>query len=225
MGMSGTFGTTGAFGASGTFGTKHPSYDEHTIRYYDEHAPSFVSDTQGLSLNSILGEFLELVPDGGHVLDWGCGSGRDSLAMSRLGYWVTSTDASEAMCCATGELLGHDADIRYESFRELSEFDAYDGIWACSSLLHVRPDEMGTVLCGARDALHAGGVLYCSFKRGSGFGYRHGRWFTDMEPDELRGILEGVSLDVTKVWVTEDVRRGREGEQWVNALARRPETT
>jgi len=210
------------FGATGSFGGRHLPYDEHTIRYYDEHAEAFVSDTQELSLGQILREFLELLPDGGRVLDWGCGSGRDTLFMSCLGYRVTATDASEAMCQTTRELLGHDADIRCESFLELSESDAYDGIWACSSLLHVKPDEIGEAFDRAWDALRCGGVLYCSFKRGNGLGYRHGRWFTDMEPDGLREALGGTSFEVVRIWVTNDVRRGREGEQWVNALVRKP---
>ena len=208
----------------GIGGRRRPTYDEHTIRYYDEHARLFVSDTQQLSLNFIMEEFLSLVPAGGRILDWGCGSGRDSLAMMRLGYKVTSSDASEAMCDATSSLLGDGADVRCESFAELSESEFYDGIWACSSILHAKPNELPEVLGNARRALVDGGVLYCSFKRGRDMGYRHGRWFTDMEPDRLEGLLGRTPLEVIRIWETQDVRRGREDETWVNALARKTST-
>ncbi|MEW6546704.1 MAG: class I SAM-dependent methyltransferase [Bacillota bacterium] len=38
--------------------------------------------------------FLALLPKGGHVLDFGCGLGRNALALARLGYRVTVTDIS-----------------------------------------------------------------------------------------------------------------------------------
>lgn len=205
-------------------GSRRPTYDEHTIRYYDEHAPSFVADTQQLSLSAIMEEFLSLVPDGGRILDWGCGSGRDSLAMSQLGYEVTATDASEEMCKATERFVGDAVEIRHEAFAELLDTDRYDGIWACSSILHAKPNELPEVLGNAYRALRDGGVMYCSFKRGHDMGYRHGRWFTDMDADELGGVLTGASFEVIRIWVTSDVRRGREGELWVNALSRKVAT-
>jgi ubiquinone/menaquinone biosynthesis C-methylase UbiE len=34
--------------------------------------------------------FLARIPAGGHILDAGCGSGRDALAFRKLGYAVTA---------------------------------------------------------------------------------------------------------------------------------------
>lgn len=196
--------------------------DNSTIEYYEENAYMFVADTQEVPMGKILSEFVTTVPEGGRILDWGCGSGRDSLAMSRLGFRVTSTDASVAMCAATRKLLGDEADIRNETFSELRDIDEYDGIWACASLLHVKPNELPEVLSAAKDAMRQDGVMYCSFKRGEGCGYRHGRWFTNMDEKGLAELLSSASFDVERVWVTDDIRRDRVGELWVNALARKP---
>ena len=200
---------------------RRPAVDRSTLEYYEERGREFVEETREYSMEALLAPFLELVPEGGRVLDWGCGSGRDSLAMSRIGYRVTSVDASEAMCEATRGLLGPDADVRHETFAELREPGGYDGIWACASLLHVKPSEMPGVLANAREALVDGGVLYCSFKLGSDVGYRHGRWFTDMDEEGLRKVLGDASFEVIRIWLSPDMRDRRLGMCWINALARK----
>lgn len=199
----------------------YPSSDESTIDYYDKNSYMFVSGTVNASMEETISQFAEMLPRGGRVLDWGCGSGRDSLVLSRLGFSVTSTDASEAMCKAARELLGDESDVRHETFSELQETGEYDGIWACASLLHAKPNELAEVLATAHDALADGGVLYCSFKQGEGCGYRHGRWFTDMSEKRLEEVLRSASFGVERIWVTSDIRKGHSHNMWVNALARK----
>lgn len=199
----------------------YPMADGSTIEYYDHNSYMFITGTQNLSMGETLDAFLDMIPDGGRVLDWGCGSGRDSLAMAQRGYRVTSTDASQAMCESARRLIGADADVRHEAFSELSD-SGYDGIWACASLIHVKPNELGRILAIARGALKPDGVLYCSFKLGEGCGYRHGRWFTNMNETTLGKLLTDMGFAVERLWVTSDVRRDRSDDRWVNALARVP---
>jgi cyclopropane fatty-acyl-phospholipid synthase-like methyltransferase len=190
--------------------------DITTIAYYNRNAAAFVAKTVDAAMDDALRQFTELLPMRARVLDWGCGSGRDSLAMRKLGFDVTSVDASPEICAqalaATGTV------VRVESFDELSETEAYDGIWACASLLHVKPEELPDVLGKAAHALRDGGVLYCSFKRGTSCGYRNGRWFTHMEEDVLLELINP-HFDIVRVWVSADVRPGRSDEQWLNCLA------
>ena len=192
--------------------------DQITVGYYDAHAAEFAADTLPADMSSILGEFAGMLPARGRVLDWGCGSGRDSLALARLGFDVVATDASEAMCevaRAGGVTL-----VRHESFLDIADVDAYDGIWACASLLHLDAERRRRAFGLARDALKPGGVLYCSFKLGSFEGYRHGRWFCDMDERTLSSEVEGI-FDVLRLWNSADVRPGRQDDTWLNCLARR----
>lgn len=190
--------------------------DITTIAYYNRNAATFVAKTVDAAMDDALRQFTQLLPMRARVLDWGCWSGRDSLAMRKLGFDVTSVDASPAICAQA--LAATDTVVRVESFDELSETEAYDGIWACASLLHVTPENLPSVLERAAHALRDGGVLYCSFKRGTSCGYRNGRWFTHMEEDVLLELINP-HFDIVRMWVSADVRPERSDEQWLNCLA------
>ena len=188
-----------------------------TIRYYDENAESFIGGTLDADISQIARRFVERLPEGASILDWGCGSGRDSLAFLKAGFDVTAVDLSKEMAAATERLTG--LQVRNESFEDLSDVDEYDGIWACSSLLHVGKEDLPIVLTAARRALKNGGCAYVSFKYGDYEGMRNGRYFTDLTEETLVGILEdGTGLRVDESWITGDVRPGRENERWLNAI-------
>ena len=52
---------------------------QDTLSYYDGNADDFVESTFEVSMEDLYREFLPQVPEGGHILDAGCGSGRDAL--------------------------------------------------------------------------------------------------------------------------------------------------
>ena len=188
-----------------------------TIRYYDENAENFIGDTLDADISQVAERFITRLPKWASILDWGCGSGRDSLAFLKAGYDVTAVDLSNEMAKAAENLTG--LRVRNESFKDLSDIEAYDGIWACSSLLHVEKDDLPAVLKVARRALRGCGCVYVSFKYGDYEGIRNGRYFTDLTEGALASILEdGTGLKIDEFWITGDVRPGRENEKWLNAI-------
>ena len=194
--------------------------EKTTIKYYDDNAKRFLSSTANAEMSRQLIWFLDRVPEGAHILDWGCGSGRDSRSMLDAGYAVKAIDASDAMCAAASELTG--LDVRHETFAELRAVNEFDGIWANASLLHVPSDELSNVLDIAARALKPSGILSASFKLGDFEGYRNGRWFTSMDEDHLACVLEDVpALQLLETMVTGDVREKRIGELWLNCMMRK----
>lgn len=187
-----------------------------TISYYDHNAATFVAGTVNAHIPEQLQAFVGMLPKGGSVLDWGCGSGRDSLALRQLGFDVTSVDGSAAMCAEA--LRATNTHARHETFDELAAVACYDGIWASASLLHLPKEALPGTLRRAAVALKDQGVLYCSFKYGSFEGERDGRWFTDLGEGSLATLLEPY-FDVVGMRISADVRPGRGNERWLNCLA------
>jgi SAM-dependent methyltransferase len=168
--------------------------------------------------------FLAHLPQGGQILDAGCGSGRDALALRRLGYAVTAFEASPTLARLASDYCGLPVEVR--RFQEVEWEDRFDGIWACASLLHVPLAELPEVLRRLGRALKSDGVLYASFKYGAGEREHGGRRFTDLDEKRLAVLVETVPvLEVLETWVTGDRREGREGERWLNAVVARGQAT
>ncbi|MCC8163335.1 MAG: class I SAM-dependent methyltransferase [Lachnospiraceae bacterium] len=162
--------------------------------------------------------FMACLPAGAHILDAGCGSGRDSKVFMEHGFAVTAMDASGKMCGEATELLGQK--VLQLSFAEMNFLNEFDGIWACASLLHVAENEIHPVMENMKKALKPQGVLYASFKYGTEERTAQERLFHDYNESSLKELLEVHGFLVCDIFITKDVRTDRAKEMWVNALAR-----
>lgn len=192
-----------------------------SIDYYNKNAQAFFEGTVDADMSELYRKFLAYVPIGGHILDAGCGSGRDSVVFLKMGYKVTAFDASEEMVRLSSELTRPYAGkpTRLLTFQEFDDIGSYDAIWASASLLHVPRDEMDTVIGKLILALNRGGVLYVSFKYGEGEIERNGRSFTMITEVTLQELMnKHMGISIRDLWMTNDVRANREVEIWVNGL-------
>jgi SAM-dependent methyltransferase len=211
---------------SSSIPTRAQTSDSEMPPYHDPaSAQTYAASTRDVDTSPLRARFLAHVPSptdtSPHLLDLGTGSGRDALAFRKAGYQVTALDPSPAMAALAREHAG--VPVRVLRAQDLQDTGAYDGIWACASLLHVPWDELPGVFRRLERALRPGGVLYASFKPGEGERtVDDGRHFTDMTEARLRDRLrEAPGLRMIEVWETADVRPGRGGERWFNALLRR----
>ena len=107
-------------------------------------------------------------------------------------------------------------------FQELDAHEKYDGIWACSSILHLTENELKDVLKKMCCALKCNGIAYVSFKYGTFEGERNGRHFIDMTETTFANVLAEVnSFEIEEEWITGDVRQGRGDERWLNVILRK----
>lgn len=192
----------------------------NTLMYYDNNADTFIHETRNVDFSAVQNLFLNKLENGALILDFGCGSGRDTKYFLDKGYFVEAIDGSAEMCRAASQYTG--IEVKQMLFQELDAVDRYDGIWACSSILHLKVAELNDVLKKISLALKDNGIAYVSFKYGTFEGERNGRYFTDMTEATFAKVLEDVNVfDIEEQWITGDVRQGRGDECWLNVILRK----
>ena len=192
----------------------------NTINYYNQNAENFIANTQNADMHPTQERFLRLLDANTSILDFGCGSGRDTKYFLEKGYQVTATDGSAELCRLASEFIG--IKVKEMLFQELDAMNQYDGIWACSSILHLPKKELLPVIQKMCEALKDNGVIYTSFKYGDFEGERNGRYFTDFTEKTFQEVIEKVpELTIEEHWITSDVRPGRGEEKWLNLLLRK----
>lgn len=189
------------------------------MNYYDENAQEFFDDTVNADMSSHQEKFLKLIPENGHILDAGCGSGRDGKMFKDFGYEVTAIDGSVEMCKIAREYSG--INVKHMQFQEINFNNEFDGIWASASLLHVPSSELDLVLNKLRKSLKADGIFYASFKYGNFEGNRNGRYFNDLTESTATEIFKRNDYNVIETWITSDSRKDREDEKWTNILVKK----
>ena len=193
---------------------------DDTLQYYNQHAKAYVDSTRDVEFSQTQERFLQYLEPGARILDFGCGSGRDTKYFRNRGFQVEAVDGSAELVRIASEYTG--INVRRMLFQDLDEVECYDGIWACSSILHLPCAELEVVLGKMARALRRRGIVYTSFKYGTEEGERSGRYFTNMTEAKMAGLLERIPVyDVEEMWVTFDVRPGRGDERWLNMILRK----
>jgi SAM-dependent methyltransferase len=185
------------------------------VDFYNRNAATYFRDTVGANVASLHVRFLQHLVSGACILDAGCGSGRDVRAFHEAGYDVVAFDGSAEMAKLASAYTG--LEVQQLTFEDMEWEDAFDGIWASASLLHVPRGNLIHVFKRFARALKKGGVWYLSMKHGHRDRVIDGRHFTDIAEPELRQRINTTGLKVKEVWLSDDVRPGR-SDRWINAI-------
>ena len=193
---------------------------DKTIEYYNQNADMFAQGTRLVDFTVVQERFDKMLPAGSRILDFGCGSGRDTKYFLEKGYRVEATDGSAELCKLASAFAG--IEVKEMLFQDLDVSGKYEGIWACSSILHLSKRELLPVIRKMCDALKDNGVIYTSFKYGDFEGERNGRYFTDFTEDTFDKFIKVIpELTIEEEWITSDVRPGRGEEKWLNLILRK----
>lgn len=194
--------------------------DKKTLNYYDENAIKFVNETINVDFVKVQNKFINKLAKDAYILDFGCGSGRDTKYFLENGFKVDAIDGSLELCKLASKFTG--IDVKHMYFQDLCEEEKYDGIWACASILHLNMKDLKDVFLKMITALKFNGVIYTSFKYGILEGNRNGRYFTNMDEAKFADFIDKYdNITVEELWVTADVRPGRSEEKWLNLILRK----
>lgn len=188
-----------------------------TLDYYNNNAKAFVDGTVNANMEEHYKQFVKYLNDGAKVLDFGCGSGRDSLAFQKMGYEIVAVDGSEEVCKEAKVQTG--IDVKCMFFEELAFLEEFDGIWACASLLHVEKSAMKNILIKVSNALNKSGIFYCSYKYGKEERISNGRLFSDYTEKDIPELFKDTGMECKEWWISRDVRPDRADEKWLNIVA------
>ncbi|MBT6832936.1 methyltransferase domain-containing protein [Amylibacter sp.] len=172
--------------------------DTETIKYYDKSAESYLDKVCNTYPDSDLLSFINSIKSGGTVLDLGCGPGNSSAMMQTAGLNVQASDCSQKMVDIAKNKFNVDA-IKAE-FKELSEINLYDGVWANFSLLHAPRSEMLSNLKKINRSLKKKGYLHIGLKIGNGEKRDTlGRQYTYYQPKELKSLLISAGFTINTI--------------------------
>lgn len=172
------------------------SIKEETISSYNKNAKYF-SEKFSILTDTLrrqeFQKFIELLK-GKKVLDMGCGSGDHALYFSQQGLDVTCIDLSSEMIrlCKEKGLNAEIMDIEQLRFKKGS----FDGIWAVTSLLHIKKSNILEVRESLYHTLKPKGILFIIVKEGEGEGFiddegfNTRRFFSFWKKEEFFKIFE-----------------------------------
>jgi len=99
-----------------------------SIDWYDANGEEYFARSAHVEDLPQRRRFLSHVPDGGRILEAGCGSGRDALAFAKDDYRVTAFDGSATMVALARAHTG--LDVKHMSFAEMAWERDFHGVWA-----------------------------------------------------------------------------------------------
>ncbi len=128
------------------------------------------------------------------VLDVGCGPGTHAMFFNQVGLDVTCVDVSETMLkkCESKGLKTLLVDLQEMNFPDRT----IDGIWAVSSIIHIRKQNLLAVIKKWHRMLRPEGMVFIAVKEGAKEGFEYTkelpqakRWFAYFSDEEVRQLV------------------------------------
>ncbi|WP_373187848.1 class I SAM-dependent methyltransferase [Halopseudomonas sp.] len=138
-----------------------------TLAHYEQNAEDFREGTRDHDVSQNITTLLQHIqaPAPFHILDVGCGPGRDLRTFTRLGHVAVGLDG----CGRFVEMAREDSgcDVWLQDFLALDlPVERFDGVFANASLFHIPSRALSHALQQLHHTLKPGGVLLSSNPRG-----------------------------------------------------------
>jgi ubiquinone/menaquinone biosynthesis C-methylase UbiE len=209
--------------------------DDHvkgTIAVYNSIAAQYAVQAEAHAPVPEREKFTAMIPKGGLVLDAGCGSGRDCAYFETQGIEVTGVDLSDSLL-AIAKKVAFNSEFYHQDLRNLQFPDAaFDGIWACASIIHLKRSEIPGVMATFFRILKPGGALMVLVKSGTKDKFMvepsvpdKARYYTYFSKDEIKDFTTGAGFNLIEIYTYNEADRFPDGypTDWIATFAQKPQ--
>lgn len=175
--------------------------DKKTIQAYNKFSQIYdqeVIDFWNNFPKTTIDEFCKRL-SGKRILNLGSGSGRDALILKEEGLDIICVDASSEMVKITRNLGFESIESDFSNLK--LDNNSFDGVWAYTSLLHIKKEEMIKVLKKISKSIKPNGVFLIGLMEGVFEGEvekkdmpGEKRYFRYYEENEIRKIMEDIGF-------------------------------
>jgi len=174
---------------------------------YNQIVDAYASRNHASMADNLVALAQQLISEAGsnaHILDVGCGTGRDIAWLEAQGVTVTGIDLSAGMLayarrCVISPL------VQMNMQRLAFQTGQFDGVWCCASLLHLPKQVAPEALKEMHRVLKTQHLLALSVQAGAGEGWEDGyvkgvrRFFARYTVEELSALLAHSGFAVREV--------------------------
>ncbi|MDD6512684.1 class I SAM-dependent methyltransferase [Sharpea azabuensis] len=188
----------------------------NTIQYYEKHAKEYTEKTINTNMTKTYNMFEKYLKPNDHILDLGCGSGRDTKHFI-TNYHVTALDPVKAFLNNVPENINKLNLNATDIIKHEELYNSFDAIFACASLLHIPQEDLKEVFLGCYKILKDEGIMYVSFKYGDYVGIRDGRYYIDLTKETIKDYIGHFHIVETSI-TGDNLQRDN---RWLNCILRK----
>ena len=187
--------------------------DASTVLYYDKNAPSLANRYEMADMSYTHRTLIRHLPEGGKVLEIGCGSGRDAAFLLNHGFDVTAIDSSSEMLSTA---IAYHPELAERTCRASIPFSdkdplldrRFNAIVMIATVMHISDQDLFECACQLRQLLSPDGIVFISTslgREGIVEGYdSEGRIYIERQPDELQLLFERIGFRLITNYQSED---------------------
>lgn len=196
----------------------HPKDSTNTFAdYYENNAMEYFEKTKNADMTETLLRFTSLIKQGATIIDVGAGSGRDLLWFKKHNFKAEGIDSSASMCKIAQNYSG--CNVECAGIENWKPKMKYDALWANAVLMHLKKEQMITVLKNIGNIIQLDGIAYFSLKYGTGKDVdSSGRYFSYYTEECVLDIIASIdNVDMVEMWISED-KLNRSQTKWINCI-------
>lgn len=186
---------------------------------YKTNPQEYINQTKSIDMSHVYSIFEKHLNSSSYIWDIGCGSCRDSIYFHQKGYKILASDYSEEMVSLVKKEVNFNVVV--DDMTNSQIFDQFDAAWACSSLLHLKREELSKFFNHIFNNLKDNGILYCSFKKGDSEREKFGLTFQDFTLQSFEQYMKEIKLfNIIESFETKDSLSDLRPD-WVNFVLKK----